>query len=201
MVVILSFISPEFASKEIFLDIKKLVVFGFINSLTFGNSNICVKGDSPVMFHVGMQSLRWNFILRTNCTSGQIWGSWQFWGYSTVLWPLNPWKDGNSSNLQKQMHLDENIGIFQVDFSQDRLNWAQRPVQSSKNYTLDWNVESPSGQRSMTFDILIVCSQRSDASNLEFWFFIKTALSLSPFLATIVHCLASYCQNELWPWL
>ena len=48
---------------------------------------------------------------------------------------------------------------------------------------------------------LIVCSQRSDASNLEFQFFIKTALSLSPFLATIVHCLASYCQNELWPWL
>ena len=58
MLVILSFISPEFASKEIFLDIKKLVVFGFINSQTFGNSNNCVKGDSPEILHVGMQSLK-----------------------------------------------------------------------------------------------------------------------------------------------
>ena len=56
------FPSPEFASKEIFLDIKKLVVFGFINSQTFGNSNNCVKGDSPEILHVGMQSLRWNFL-------------------------------------------------------------------------------------------------------------------------------------------
>ena len=174
------------ASKEIFLDIKKLVVFGFINSQTFGNSNICVKGDSPEILHVGMQSLMWNFLYQ--------WG-WQFWGYSTVLWPLNPWKDGNSSNSQKQM---KTLGFFKLIFPKIGLTElkGQFKVQRITPWIEMWKVQAANVQWP-----LIVCSQRSDASNLEFQFFIKTALSLSPFLATIVHCLASYCQNELWPWL
>ena len=129
-----------------------------------------------------------------SCTSGQIWG-WQFWGYSTVLWPLNPWKDGNSWNLQKQM---KTLGFFKLIFPKIGLTElkGQFKVQRITPWIEMWKVQAANVQWP-----LIVCSQRSDASNLEFQFFIKTALSLSPFLATIVHCLASYCQNELWPWL
>ena len=167
MVVILSFISPEFASKEIFLDIKKLVVFGFINSLTFGNSNICVKGDSPVMFHVGMQSLRWNFILRTNCTSGQIWGSWQFWGYSTVLWPLNPWKDGNSWNLQKQM---KTLGFFKLIFPKIGLTElkGQFKVQRITPWIEMWKVQAANVQWPLTFWLYAANVQTLQTLNFDF---------------------------------